>query len=184
MLLRLGALALLMMFFALERVLRQPTAAAVQPAPSDRRSTGLLLAAYSLALVSLSVGQQLGPSLPPAVRVAGLGLGMLGLAVRAWAMRTLGASYTRTLIIATGQTVIQHGPYAWIRHPGYLASLLVWTGSAMAGGGSWLTLGVLLLLTLAYAYRIRAEEQMLVQAFGATYAQYQARTSRLLPFVV
>jgi protein-S-isoprenylcysteine O-methyltransferase Ste14 len=43
---------------------------------------------------------------------------------------------------------------------------------------------VLLLLTLAYAYRIRAEEQMLVQAFGTTYAQYQARTSRLLPFVL
>jgi protein-S-isoprenylcysteine O-methyltransferase Ste14 len=38
-------------------------------------------------------------------------------------------------------------------------------------------------LLLVYAYRISAEEQMLVDRFGAAYRSYKSRTWRLVPFV-
>ncbi len=39
------------------------------------------------------------------------------------------------------------------------------------------------LLALAYGYRIRTEERMLVAALGATYEEYCRRSWRLVPFV-
>lgn len=46
-------------------------------------------------------------------------LGVSGLALRVWSMRTLGAFYTRTLRTAQNQHVVDTGPYRMIRHPGY-----------------------------------------------------------------
>jgi protein-S-isoprenylcysteine O-methyltransferase Ste14 len=39
------------------------------------------------------------------------------------------------------------------------------------------------LLLVAYAYRIRTEERMLLDALGEPYAEYRRRSWRLVPFV-
>ncbi|SEL47817.1 methyltransferase family protein [Streptacidiphilus jiangxiensis] len=98
-------------------------------------------------------------------------------------MRTLDAYYTRTLRTVDDQRVVQEGPYRLIRHPGYCGSLLVWIGYSL-GLGSWpATVVVAALLGTAYVWRITAEEQLLLSAFGPAYADYRTRTKRLVPFL-
>ncbi|HSV65764.1 MAG TPA: isoprenylcysteine carboxylmethyltransferase family protein [Mycobacteriales bacterium] len=112
----------------------------------------------------------------------GIAMIAAGLAVRL-GMRVLGHYYVRTLRVIDGQHVVQDGPYRLIRQPGYAGSLLVWTGYCL-GLGNWITfLAVAVLMFLAYSWRIRSEEQMLAEHFGADYHQYQRRTARLIPYL-
>jgi protein-S-isoprenylcysteine O-methyltransferase len=70
-----------------------------------------------------------------------------------------------------------------VRHPGYSGSLLVWIGAGMAVS-NWIALTLVTLVCLiAYIYRIRSEEAMLVARFGQEYEEYRRRTKRLIPYL-
>jgi protein-S-isoprenylcysteine O-methyltransferase len=51
-------------------------------------------------------------------------------------MRALGRFYSRTLCTSSEQVVMESGPYRVIRHPGYLGSIMVWTGFGVASGSA------------------------------------------------
>lgn len=181
---RLWAGALVAAFFGLEFVFRTAWRDSRGESPArDRRTTSLLLVGFVLAIVALAVGPAWGPTWPDPWRSAGLVVGFVGLTWRAWAMKTLGAFYTETLRTVSEHRVVRTGPYRWIRHPGYLGSLVVWTGAAVASGAVLATVAILALLAPTYLYRILAEERMLGQELGDKYAQYAQRSWRLLPFV-
>ncbi|MHB2024394.1 MAG: methyltransferase family protein [Mycobacteriales bacterium] len=95
----------------------------------------MIIAAYGLAVdVPLLARWLPGRPLPPGAAPAGLVVEATGLAWRAWSMRTLGRSYSRTLRVVEGddqQAVVDAGPYRLIRHPGYQGSLLTWVGFAL-----------------------------------------------------
>ena len=172
-------------FFALEAVAREPGEASdLAATESDQGTTRQLVAAYGLAaglspmLRRLRAGQ-----LPPVCEPAGVGMMTAGLALRAWSMRTLGAYYSRTLRTTSDQGVVECGPYRVIRHPGYLGSIMVWTGFAVTSGSAAAALGVAALMGNAYSRRIAAEEAMLTGRFGSGYAEYSQRTKRLIPFI-
>ncbi len=113
----------------------------------------------------------------------GVGLMMLGIALRAWSTRVLGRFYTRTLLITPDQGVVQEGPYKLVRHPGYAGSLLMWVGAGLAVS-NWVVLGMVTLVCVsAYIYRIQSEEAMLIARFGKEYEEYIRRTKRLIPYL-
>ncbi len=96
-------------------------------------------------------------------------------------MTVLGAAYTRTIRTSSQQQLVTDGPYRWLRHPGYAGSLAVWIGVALAFN-SWIAaVAVAIVLGLAYAWRIRSEERMLAEAFGAAYDTWASQTARLIP---
>ena len=65
--------------------------------------------------------------------------------------------------------------------PGYLGSLLVLNGIALASG-NWITLLASLIATLAaYTHRIKVEDEMLLAALGGSYAQYRVEVRALVP---
>jgi protein-S-isoprenylcysteine O-methyltransferase Ste14 len=70
-----------------------------------------------------------------------------------------------------------------IRHPGYLGSIMVWTGFGVASGSAAAALGTAALMSAAYTRRIAAEEDMLTGELGAAYTDYSRRTKRLIPCV-
>ena len=174
--------AALFAWLGFERLFRVPgTAARWRGDARDRASTPLLIVSFAVAAVVPAVlsGFAIG-SIGEAAWV-GVVLAVLGLVVRAWAMRTLGSAYTRTLRTDVGQALVTDGPYRWIRHPGYAGSIAVWVGASLAFH-SWLAaLIVACLMVVAYSWRIDAEERVLRDAFGDTYERYAARTSRLVP---
>jgi protein-S-isoprenylcysteine O-methyltransferase Ste14 len=174
---------LMLGFAAMELLRKGETAKSVAATPADRGSSALIVVAYAIAVVAVST--RLLPSVGMGAVLAwvGVAVGLLGFALRIWAMRVLGEFYTRRLVTTAQQYVVEDGPYRRVRHPGYLGSLLVWTGAA-ASSGNLLCLGVVVvLLAVAYSYRIRTEEKMLVVALGAPYEEYRARSWRLVPFV-
>ncbi len=98
-------------------------------------------------------------------------------------MRALGASYTRTLRVENGQqTLVDSGPYRWVRHPGYLGSLLTWVGFALTSGSAPVLALIAGLIGGVYRRRIVAEEQLLQRDLSG-YATYSEQTSKLIPFV-
>jgi protein-S-isoprenylcysteine O-methyltransferase Ste14 len=172
-------------FFALEAVARQPGEASdLAATPSDRGTTGLIVAAYGLAaglspmLRRLPVGR-----LPAVSGPAGVAMMAAGLSLRAWSMQALGRYYSRTLRTSSDQVVVESGPYRVIRHPGYLGSIMVWTGFGVASGSAAAALGTAALMSAAYTRRIAAEEDMLTGELGAAYTDYSRRTKRLIPCV-
>lgn len=172
-------------FFLLEALLRQSgSSASLKASDQDRGTTRAVVLAYAVASdVPLLRRWLPGPALPPAAAPAGLLLQVAGLALRAWSMRALGGSYTRTLRVEDAQqTVVASGPYRWIRHPGYLGSLLTWVGFALTSGSTSVVLLIAGLLGGVYRRRIVAEELLLRRDLSG-YANYSERTKKLIPFV-
>jgi protein-S-isoprenylcysteine O-methyltransferase len=180
------AISGVVVFLAYEVVLRRRDAetATWKSEDGDRGSTRLILGAY-LAVVALNVafGSVSVGSVTPAWRWVGVACIGAGLAIRAWAMTTLGRHYTRTLRTVDEQQVIDRGPYRLLRHPGYSGSILIWVGYALALGNWIATAITALLLGAVYVWRINAEEALLRRSFGERYAVYQRHTKRLLPYV-
>jgi protein-S-isoprenylcysteine O-methyltransferase Ste14 len=180
------AIAGVLVFLSYETLLRRRSdgAASWHGDDADRSSTRLIVVAYVVVVVvNVGFGMTSVGVIPPTWRWLGIGMMVAGLALRAWAMTTLGSYYTRTLRTVEAQAVVETGPYGVVRHPGYSASLLVWVGYAVALG-NWiatiLTIGV---LGAVYVWRINAEEALLRTSLGNEYATYQHRTKRLVPFL-
>ncbi|MGA7989758.1 MAG: isoprenylcysteine carboxylmethyltransferase family protein [Candidatus Dormiibacterota bacterium] len=171
-------------FFALEAATRhRGTASSLEASSDDRGTTRLIVAAYATA-VSVAPLLRRAPSarLGPAAAPIGVGLQALGLGVRWWSMRTLGSSYTRTLRAEHAQHVVDTGPYALVRHPGYAGSLLLWTGFALTSRSVLVLVAVAALLGSAYQRRITAEEALLRRKLPE-YASYSERTKKLIPLL-
>ena len=91
------------------------------------------------------------------------------------------SGYTRTLLVHQGQTVERSGPYRFVRHPGYLGSLLCLNGIAPASGSALVFVASLAATSAAYAYRVRVEDAMLVAAFGESYESYRREVGDSCP---
>jgi len=113
----------------------------------------------------------------------GLVLMATGTAVRAWAVVVLGRYFTVEVRVQPGQTVVDRGPYRWVRHPAYtgLIVFLVGVGLALT---NWLSLIVLAVVpTAGLLVRIRSEERVLDAALGEDYRRYALGRRRLFPGV-
>ncbi|MGD1039061.1 MAG: isoprenylcysteine carboxylmethyltransferase family protein [Roseiarcus sp.] len=115
-----------------------------------------------------------------AVRWFGVALYALGGALRIAPVFTLGERFSGLVAIQPGHELVTDGLYRFIRNPSYLGLLVNSLGWSLAFRSS---VGVALtaLLVPPLIARIRAEEALLAERFGAEYAAYRARTWRLVP---
>lgn len=114
----------------------------------------------------------------------GIALMWVGIAFRYYAMRVLGRYFTFQVDVHSGQTVIESGPYRYVRHPSYSGALITVTGFGLSLGNWAGLLALTACVGIGYAYRIRVEEAALVAALGQPYKEYMRRTQRLVPFVL
>ena len=179
------AYALVAAFVVIERLLRQGEAARSLAADAaDRGTTRLLGASFGLALSAGLLVALFRRGRDPgrkASRRVGLAVMVVGLLLRIWAARTLGRYYTRTLKVAADQPVVRSGPYRIIRHPGYLADVLLCIGFGLALASWLLTAAIAITMGVAYGRRIAAEEALLLDRLGDAYRNYRRATWRLLP---
>ena len=155
---------------------------------SDRRTAGLLTATVmvGVALGFVLAGNARWAALPggrwPAL-VVGVALTWAGVLLRAWAIRTLGRFFQRTVMVHETHQVIDTGPYRAVRHPSYTGMLLITVGIGIALG-NWLSVAACLAFPLiGLLTRIAVEEAVLERELGDPYRRYQARTHRLVPGV-
>jgi protein-S-isoprenylcysteine O-methyltransferase Ste14 len=113
----------------------------------------------------------------------GISLMLLGIGLRWYSAAMLGKYFTFDVAIQSGQTLVEAGPYQYVRHPSYTGALLTLFGFGLALG-NWVGLiANLSCMGFAYGYRISVEEAALTSALGEAYSQYARRTWRLVPFL-
>ena len=79
-----------------------------------------------------------------------------------------------------GQPVIQSGPYAIVRHPMYLGTMLMYLATPVALGSWWALLPALLIVPILIA-RIVNEEKVLAENLPGYRAYMQKTRYRLIP---
>jgi protein-S-isoprenylcysteine O-methyltransferase Ste14 len=115
--------------------------------------------------------------------IIGLVITVLGIALRQWAVLALGQFFTVQVQVRSGQTVVNTGPYRWVRHPSYTAIIMSFVGIGIALE-NWLSLLVLIVVpTSGLVIRIRVEERALLDALGEPYREFSRSRARLLPKV-
>jgi protein-S-isoprenylcysteine O-methyltransferase Ste14 len=116
------------------------------------------------------------------VRWVGVAIYTVGGALRLLPVFVLGRRFSGLVAIQPGHRLVTHGVYGVIRHPSYLGLLTIMVGWSLAfRAGVGLVIAALTLPVVIA--RIRAEERLLGEAFGAEYDGYRARTWRVVPFL-
>lgn len=128
-------------------------------------------------LVFLEYGHwHLVPALAhPGLQALGLALTATAAAWLTWVDARLGSHF-----VAPARSLIEDGPFRYIRHPRYAAVLAMRIGLALAFASlaAWLLAPIWSLVILR---RIKLEERHLQAVFGSAYDAYARRTARLIP---
>ena len=149
----------------------------------DRRLLLLMLPAMvsEIPLATLDSGRMSWSAVPIVFITAGYLLLVAGIAVTAWA-QAVNRFFEPGVRLQKerGQRVISTGPYAFVRHPGYVGALMMFAGIPLALGSWWALLpaamaGSILILRTSW-------EDALLRAGLDGYDDYARRVRfRLLP---
>jgi protein-S-isoprenylcysteine O-methyltransferase len=115
--------------------------------------------------------------------ITGVVLFAVGLLLRWWAIVTLGRFFTVDVTIEKDHELVERGPFRLVRHPSYTGVLLAFVGFALTLRNWGALLVILVPIFAAFIHRMNVEEEALSRALGSRYAEYMARTKRLIPLV-
>lgn len=118
--------------------------------------------------------------IPDSLRWMGAGLGLLSVAFLGWTLHTLGKNLTDTVATRKEHTLITGGPYRFVRHPFYVALILLATSFTMLAA-NWLLLACGATTFVLLLIRAPIEERMLEERFGDAYREYRLRTGAVVP---
>lgn len=142
---------------------------------------GLASALAAPLIAGLGVRRGWMPQLPLVVQVCGIVLFLLGWAMSIWAMKSnLFFSKVMRIQRDRGHSVATGGPYRYVRHPGYVGTIVFSAATPLILGSVWAlipgALGVLLLII-----RTALEDKTLHEELEG-YKEYAERVRyRLLP---
>ncbi len=96
-------------------------------------------------------------------------------------MLKLGPNLTAVPFPKAQATLVETGPYGFVRHPMYSGAAMLALGWALWVQG-WLTIGYAIILFLFFDVKSRREEQWLKEKFSG-YESYRRRVRKLIPFI-
>ncbi len=95
----------------------------------------------------------------------------------------LGKNWSMTLQIREEHALVSNGVYKSIRHPMY-TSIFLLSFAQLLLLSNWISAPALLIaFSILFAIRLRTEEQMMLDKFGAQYESYRQKTKRIIPGV-
>ena len=148
------------------------------------RPIASLLFVATVALGALDVGRlHWTLPLPEGVQVAALVAFGAGNALQIWAM-AVNAFFSTELRIQEecGHRLITNGPYRWIRHPGYLAMMIIVPSTAFALGSMLALLPAAMYVALIL-FRVEREDRFLLRNLPGYTDYIQGAPERLIPGV-
>jgi protein-S-isoprenylcysteine O-methyltransferase Ste14 len=77
--------------------------------------------------------------------------------------------------------LVTTGPYAYVRHPMYVANMLIGIGIGLFAESAAVLVVIPAVLCLIYRLIIPLEEEQLVARFGPAYERYRAQAPRWIP---
>ncbi|MGZ4904887.1 MAG: methyltransferase family protein [Halobacteriota archaeon] len=157
-------------------------------ARTSRRERGSSLLIYAGIIVYFIVAFSFAGAgiamLPSGVYYVGIIVMVLGIVIRQWAIAMLGRFFSQTLGVQEGHTVVETGPYRYVRHPSYTGALIFFVGFGLALQSWGAVLVFIPIFAVVYGYRMHVEEQLLIAQLGDAYVSYARRTKRLFPHVI
>ena len=100
------------------------------------------------------------------------------------AVRVLGKQWSLQARVLEGHALIQSGPYRFVRHPIYTGML----GMIIVAGLAWSHwigfIIAILFVAIGTAIRIRSEEKLLREQFGAAFDDYKRKVPAVIPLKV
>ena len=99
------------------------------------------------------------------------------------ARQTLGKQWSVTARLVEGHRLVTEGPYRIVRNPIYtgMFGMLVATGLALT---HWIgLLFAIVMFAIGTIVRVRSEEKLLREAFGAEFDDYARRVPSVIPFL-
>lgn len=148
------------------------------------RPLASLLFVATVALAALDVGRlHWTLPLPRGVQVIALLAFVASNALQIWAM-AVNAFFSTELRIQEefGHRLITNGPYRWIRHPGYLAMMLIGPSTAFALGSGLALLPAAMYVVLIL-FRAEREDRFLLRNLPGYTDYIQGAPDRLIPGV-
>lgn len=162
-----------------------------------RQTSGKLIswsrwsAVFFLTIIYLAIGilfwkpipLEISPDLQRLLIFAGSGFYFPGILLYLWGFKNLGSMYAVSSATSAqlyqGHQLIENGPYSFVRHPMYLAVIMVAIGALLI----FQTWAMVLFTPSAFVVILRArrEEQLLAREFGASWADYCRRVPAWLP---
>lgn len=122
---------------------------------------------------------------PAWLRLLGLILGILAIGINVWSNKTmsqqLGENYNPALRLIKVPVLVKTGPYAKVRHPIYLAFLLMQISVLLLTSNWLIGLSGLAIIISVILIRIPEEERLLVEQFGDEYRIYCQHTGSMFP---
>jgi len=119
--------------------------------------------------------------LEPGIIIAGFVIFILNSVIRYKAITALGPYFNPRVAIYKEHTLITDGIYSSIRHPMYLSAILNVIAISLIFS-SWGALIIMLFTVLpAVLYRIKIEEDFLVNHLGKPYRKYMEQSKRMIP---
>lgn len=109
----------------------------------------------------------------------GLAIAALAMALFVTAKLNLGEHYSPCFDSFVPRDFIQEGLYKYVRHPIYMANILLLTGMLISTGSLWI--GLNLVLLSVYYIRAAQEEESALEKRFPDYRRYKARTHMLIP---
>jgi protein-S-isoprenylcysteine O-methyltransferase Ste14 len=117
--------------------------------------------------------------------MGGLVLAIIGEAIRLWSNGYIGHNKVNRTQKNTGQApigrLITAGPYAYVRHPLYLGTLLILAGICVAAANIIFAIIVLGLFVYVYQRKMSEEESLISDEIGAGYADYKRNVPQWIP---
>lgn len=143
---------------------------------------GLILILQLLGILDLAMA--VSESVAEVFSVVGLAVFLVAAALAVWARQALGENWAHAADyqVLPGQALVVTGPYRFVRHPIYLAFLLMFVGIELLVV-SWLIV-LALPIGVLLVWQSRKEEQLLAQAFGPLYDAYRRQTGFFFPKVM
>jgi len=131
---------------------------AIEPAGDVYRT---LAWAYPMMFVVMAIEGAFGGPPPGAMAAAGVLVFLVAKVLKFWAIATLGTRWTYRVLVPPDAPLVTSGPYAWVRHPNYLAVFGEIAGIAMLVGAPFT--GAISLITFGglVRKRIAVEERAL-----------------------
>lgn len=117
------------------------------------------------------------------IRWIGVILTVLGICIEFSTQLYLGRNYSTLLHIREEQSLITTGPYRYIRHPMYVALITVGIGMTFLSANWYFGLPFIAVIVVIF-FRIKKEEEVMIDKFGEEYIHYMKRTKRFIPFLI
>jgi len=156
----------------------------------DRRESGLLAVAllglFVIPAIYVLTGFPASFDRPFVPAIAWLGA--LTTVAALWVFRRshvdLGRNWSISLEVREQHVLVKTGIYQFVRHPMYSSFFLLGLAQALLLPNWFAGLAGIAGAGILFVFRVRREEQMMLESFGDDYRSYIAHTKRIVPWVI